>query len=113
MIGSIEVSAPTFQTAVKSIPFLRRDPVTFFYRVSNLEVCINRYLLNYFNNDSHGLECCFIIGMFNTHVAKYLAPDILQNNSRAFFVSLLLSSTVTIIHLGNSEDGLSKQTKSV
>lgn len=52
------------------------------------------------------MECCLIIGMFNTHVAKYLAPDILQSNPRAFFVSLLLSSTAPVILLGNSEDGL-------
>lgn len=67
-------------------------PCHLFSTVSNLEVHVNRCLPNYFNDDSHGLVCCFIIRMFSTHVTKYLAPDILQNNPHAFSTSVFCSS---------------------
>lgn len=58
----------------------------FFYTVSDLEVHVNRCLLNYFRNDIPGLECGFIMRMFSTHVAKYPAPDILRKQFPRLFI---------------------------
>ena len=80
-----------------------------FSTVCNLEVHRNRCLLNYFNNDSRGWECCFIIRTLSTYVTKYLAPDILQKQfpmpfKNFFLISLRLSSSEPTIDSGNRED---------
>lgn len=115
-MGPVDLDMLAFERAVENIPFSQRDlSLSLAFYASNPEVHVNRCLLNYFHTNSHDCECCFIIRMFSTYVAKYLAPDTLLNNYPCLLkkINLLPSSTVSNMNPGNSEEGTEKQAKSV